>query len=418
MKTAKKVLAIILSIAMLCGIGVTNAFAAEIGDEIKWTNTYEDGEEYYNYYEFGGTLTEGENVFTNEYNDGWSELVFEFEAAQAGYYFMTYDNWYRVAETYQNEEAFNNAAFQEMYYMTAEDDYTWGKVYYLPAGTALINADIYYYEESVFNIEYLGDINEIKFDEETLSCNILGEDAYYDAEENYVEFPALYTVEFTNGTVLESDYYVYVETNGALVNGENAVTFTFLEYETEIYVDFYDITYFVESIELQKNDLHLNAKYYYDGVIEYFDLGDKPEYVTVNYTDGTSRAFEFYYGPSYTNNTIILPNGREVYVYAYLDTNDEGEICFVAGMADHNFIEEPCTIDGVSFSENFDHFSENLTYIIEDGLDFIVYRFEYMADALAYGDFEYFMYQLQRLFESPYLGYFFGEISSFINYYI
>lgn len=417
MKTAKKALAIILSIAMFCGIGVTNAFAAEIGDEIKWTTTYEDGEEYYNYYEFGGTLNEGENVIIGDY-EGWYEKVYEFEAAQEGYYFITSDYWIRIAQTYQNEEAFNNAAFQEMYYMTAEDDYTWGNVYYLPAGTALIAAETYYDYENNVNIEYLGDISELTFDEESLSCNILGEDAYYDAEENYVEFPALYTVEFTNGTVLESDYYVYAETNGALVNGENAVTFTFLEYETEIYVDFYDITYFVESIELQKNDLHLNAKYYYDGVIEYLDLGDKPEYVTVNYTDGTSRAFEFYYGPSYTNNTIILPNGREVYVYAYLDTNDEGEICFVAGMADHNFIEEPCTIDGVSFSENFDHFSENLTYIIEDGLDFIVYRFEYMADALAYGDFEYFMYQLQRLFESPYLGYFFGEISSFINYYI
>lgn len=417
MKTAKKVIAIILSIATLLCMGATNAFAAEIGDEIKWTTIYEDGEEYY-YYEFGGTLNEGENVIIGDY-EGWYEKVYEFEAAQEGYYFITSDYWIKIAQAYQNEEAFNNADWCEMCYMTAEDDYTWGKVYYLPAGTALIAAETYYDYENNVNIEYLGDISELTFDEESLSCNILGVDAYYYEEEGYIEFYAAFTAEFTNGKVLTADdIYVYTETNGAIAEGENVIPFTFLEYETEIYVDFYDITYFVESIELQKNDLHLNAKYYYDGAIEYFDLGDKPEYVTVNYTDGTSRAFEFYYGPSYTNNTIILPNGREVYVYAYLDTNDEGEICFVAGMADHNFIEEPCTIDGVSFSENFDHFSENLTYIIEDGLHFIVNRFEYMADALAYGDFEYFMYQLQRLFESPYLGYFFGEISSFINYYI
>lgn len=418
MKTAKKILAIILSIAMLLGMGATNAFAADIGDEIKWSIIYEDGEEYVNFYEFGGTLKEGENAI-NGNSDDYIEKVYEFEAAQAGYYFITSDEWFMVADEYKNGEATNSADYECMYYVTEEEDYIYGEIYYLPAGTALIASDLYFDLDTNISIEYLGELSELKFNEEDLSCLIFGDEINYSEEGNFVEIPAKYTAEFTNGKIFNYTYeYTVFSTNGTLAEGENVIIYDFLGNETEVYANFYEITYFVDSIELQKNDRHLDAKYYYDGNIEYFDLGDEPEYVIVNFTDGTSQAFEFYYGPSYTNNTITLPNGEEVYVYAYLDYNDEGEICFVAGMADHRFIEEPCSIEAVSFNENFDRFSENLIYIIENGLDFIVYRLEYMADALAYGDFEYFMYQLERLFNSPYLGYFFGEISSFINYYI
>lgn len=419
MKTAKRLTALILSIAMLLCMGATNAFATNIGDEIKWTVRYDYGDgdynEYVYHYTFEGTLTEGENTITGN-GDGWDYAVYEFEAAQAGYYWAE-GTWNNVAEQYQNGEAKNYADSIEMLYAVGEDDYVWGNVYYLPAGTSLFRVETYSGEALTLDIEYLGDSAELDFNEETLECLILGYDAYYYKEEGLVEIEGVeYTATFSNGKVLESsDWYEMFETNGNIGSGDNTLIYDFLGNDTEVTAGIYEITDFVDSIELQKHEDHLNAKYYYDGSIEYFDLGDKPEYVVVNFTDGSNGTFEFYYGPSYTNNTIILPNGKEIYVYAYLEYNDEDEICFVAGMADHNFIEDPCYIEAASFAENFDYLTEKIGYYIENGAENLGWAIRELFYDITNGYWEWISYDLQNIFNSYYLEKIFNEISLFFS---
>lgn len=419
MKTAKKLTALLLCIAMLLGMGATNAFAANIGDEIKWTvrYDYDDGDytEYVYHYTLEGTLTEGENTITGN-GDGWDYAAYEFNAAQAGYYWVE-DVWCNVAEQYQNGEAKNYADYKEMYYEIGEEEYTYGFVYYLPAGTSLFRVETYSGEELDMNIEFLGDVSEIKFDEKALECLILDYDAYYIEEEDTVELEGVeFTATFSNGKTLESgDWYEIFKTNGNIGSGDNTLIYDFLGYETEVTAGIYEITDFVESIELQKYDEHLDAKYYYDGSIEYFDLGDKPEYVTINFTDGTGAIVEFYYGPSYTNNTFGLPNGKEIYVYAYLDYNDEGEICFVAGIADHNYIEEPCYIESASFSENFDRLTTKIGYYIERGAEDLGWAIRELFYDITHGYWNWISYDLQNLFNSYYLKRIFNEISLFFS---
>lgn len=416
MKTAKKLTALLLCIAMLLGIGATSAFAANVGDEIKWTVSYWDDYEYVNHYTLAGTLNEGENTVTGT-SEYWDFVVCEFEAAQAGYYYFTSDYWNDIAEQYQNGVAKDFADREEMYFEISEDEGIYGDVYYLPAGTSLIRVETYNYDETTVNIEYLGDVAEIKFDEADLEDRILGNDVYLIEEENTLEAENCnYSVTFSNGKTLDSDnWYTVFETNSTIVKGDNTLAFDFLGYETEVTMGIYEITDFVESIELQKHEDHLNAKYYYDGTIEHFDLGDKPEYVIVNFTDGTSGTFEYYYGPSYTNNTITLPNGKEVYVYAYLDYNEEGQICFVAGMADHHFIEEPCYIESASFAENFDHLSENISYCINSGVEYFSWSVRELIYDIVNGNFYWIMYDIQNIFNSYYLTSIFSEISMFIS---
>lgn len=417
MKTAKKLTALFLCIAMLLGIGVTNAFAAGIGDEIKWYETYEDGEEIYYTVPYAGTVSEGENEITYD-AEGWNRVACEFDAAQAGYYFVTSYYYHDIAEQYQNGEAKNYAECKEMYYMIGEDDYAYGYVYYLPAGKSLFGIGTYYSEPSEITIEYLGDIANVNFDEKALECLILGYDAYYIEEENLVELEGTeYTIDFTNGKTLNgSEWYVLFETNGAIGSGDNALTFDFLGYETEVIAGIYEITDFVESIELQKHDIHLDTKIYYDGHVEYIDLGDKPEYVTINFTDGTGAIVEFYYGPSYANNTFGLPNGKEIYVYAWQEYDYEnGGTYFVVGIANHDYIKEECFIEKASFSENFSHFSNEMSTIITYGIEDLTSDIAELFYDLTHGYFSWLMYDLQQIFESYYLKRMFNEISMFIS---
>lgn len=413
MKTTKKLVAILLSIAMLLGIGATNAFAANIGDFITWT--FDDG--VYGLILFNGTVAEGSNAITG-YDDEYDYCAYEFDATQAGYYFLSTDYYLEVADEYANDEAKDFASYEEMYYLDAEGEETYGYVYYFDAETVMIAVDSFY-NDVTLDIEYLGDVSAVTLDEEDVDCLIFGHNAYNEEDSIYVE-GADYSVTFANGKTLKSaDWGFVLETNGAIATGENALKFDFLGYETEVIVGLYEITDFVESIELQKFDNHLNTRIYYDGAIEYFDLGDKPEYVIVNYTDGTSKTFEFYYGPSYTNNTITLPNGEEVYLYAWQTfEHDCGTTHFVAGMADHNFIDEPCVIEVASFSENFRYFSDNISNIIDYGMEDITYHVAEMMFALKYGFFEYFSYHFGELFAGDTLSWIFAEISAFAGFYL
>ena len=104
MKTAKKLTAILLCIAMLLGIGATSAFALETGDIIEWS-----GPDWCDTYIYSGTLKEGAQDVEGGDDFDTNSLCFEFTAEKDGYYkFTVYEieiGWVGIADSYTADTA-------------------------------------------------------------------------------------------------------------------------------------------------------------------------------------------------------------------------------------------------------------------------------------------------------------------------
>lgn len=424
MKTAKKLTAILLCIAMLLGIGATSAFALEIDDTIEWTY-----EEWTDTYIYSGTLKEGAQDVEGGDDYRTNSLCYEFTAEKDGYYqitvYATEIPWVGIADSYTSSTASGTLDYLWYGNETKTDaekkDFC---LYYLSKGTYLIGMDFNTDNQAAceVRIDYIAEsITDVTFDEKATKDLIFGENVWGE-EEKFHYFETDYIITFSNGKKLELDYdnsfLLTAELDKPWTKGENKLTLVLPGYEKEITATVYEITHFVKDIEIPDIDDYLVSYEWYNGY-GYTDFGSaEPEEVIVTYTDGTKKTFNYFYNSEEDiyNTNITLPNGREIHLYTHQETDeDTGKRFFIAGIAEHIYLKEECEITKVSFVNNLSELGENI------GKCFTWYAndFSWYIESLQYCDsIEEFFIHIGRIFGSDLFRNIGDEISDFINYYL
>lgn len=340
MKTAKKLIAILLCVAMIFAAATTGTYAYETPSS--------------------GVLTEGENLIpTDEYS---YDFCFDFYADESGYYL--------ISSTQADLEIFaagSNApeGVRQFLNQNPESSVT---LYHLDKGEYKVYA--YYNGESIdiatgsdaakpvegykINVEKYGEITDV----------ILNEDAYKDVifYTSFVTFKDengngvignydYYTVIFSTGKKIECFNRFDLVCNGDFVNGENRVTANFGFFKKELILTGYYITYFIEDIEIINPPVAYETyrgTYVYNGALD--DIRCK-----VTFTDGTTKE---------CGSLVILPNGEEVYINMAI--RDDATIRVYVLNNDY-IVNQQLVIEEASLGMNFDY----LTKIIKLHFDAI-----------------------------------------------
>lgn len=222
MKNFKKLTAIILCFAMLCGICAATASALNIGDTVYWE--YDAGTGYH-IHTLDGYLTEGKTtLYPIPLEDGEGTHMYgtyEFEVEKTGCYFINPGNAdVTVARIYEGNEACESA----QYSLACNDNEEEIHLYYLEKGTALLRivaAD----EGSTIEIGYHSETGDVEMFETASiveSVEVENIDAlkktyvYYNGMCGYVDAADMgtkVTVNFKDGSKSTFDYKYDEETN-------------------------------------------------------------------------------------------------------------------------------------------------------------------------------------------------------------
>ncbi len=415
MKTTTKLLSVILCmVAVLC-IAATNAFAVEVGDVIDWTYYFEDGDSNTVTAEYAGelekdkieTVAKGDNVF------------YSIEAENSGYYFteginLICSNFDSAGKSYYSSK-YDRGWFNS-------ENSKFGDVFYLEKGRyiAYISNEYSDYERDV-SVEYLGEIRDVVI-KDNIDCMILGEDLYYEELKDYFWAYLGYEIEFSTGKALKNDPEIstLLYFDKLNLNGKTQVEISFMNYKKAFNIGVYEITEFVDYIEVEGCEPYLTTTEYYNGNLKADyepDFGEeKAESVTVYFTDGTSKTIEYYLGECEWCEYITLPNGKKCSLYVGYRYDCFGNCSFVAQMGDVNFIGEALNIERASYVENLAY----LTALVADRAygyieaDYFMWCIENMVNPDAY-------YEPSRYFEFIFVNWYSSsicdEISMFAEYY-
>lgn len=349
-KTAKKLITLLLSIAMLLGVCSVGASAFDTDEIITFeyldSTTKEcryigEFELYGNYYEYDG---------------GETEVVYSFTAEESGYYAT--DNFNHYIGQKISDDKVKRIDVEINYYQL-------GCFYvYLEEGT-------YYFADSFcqsspdpldLSVEFLflGEYEGVSYDEKVFELAIKDVDVdFY----NKTVANAKPSINFSERDVEADEGCIYVECDSALELGSNNVTFEIngVEFTEEIYV--VELDDVIESVEVadiyelntvtETFDYHyylapdkLNV-YFADGSFAVTGMLEETDY---SYEDGCLETSWKYY--------IELSNGRELPIC--LNQNMEtvevsvgNEVC----------ISEETEIKTLSFSENLNELIDDIDLI-------------------------------------------------------
>ncbi len=377
MKTIKKLSAIIFFFAAILCFATICASALEKGDTIEWS--YDDIEDEAFYFEYGGKLTEGKNSI----KEPEKAILYEFDVKKSGVYLVSLDEntepyievYICFAEKYENSKAFNRLDG----YITTE-----GTLYYFNEETQLLHIDANC-EQLSFDIEYLGDVNDITLSE-YLSGDILieGMDLFLLEDENEYHYYSNYgfIAEFTGGRIIDThtDFaYSDFKCIDKPVNGANRVEFEFMGFKKEVTLNVYDITYFIESIEIENLEKYTETYEYYDGSFEYTSFAEFPPNIKLNFSDGTSKSLKYSIDNFYT-----LPNGKDFNIYITLyDDVINGKRSFAVWGYGHKYIEGKSPVHKANPQKNYALFSKKHMNILNSYSFYISYCIEriYSSDS-------------------------------------
>lgn len=412
MKTTKKLTAILLCIAMLCGLGATSAFALEIGDTVEIS-----GYDYTEELIYKGTLTEG----TNEIEDTNEEYYtcYTFEATKDGYYIVTFpSNELNVLFT----EGFsgNKAKITNQIFTGFTDEYGtryFSRITYLTKGTALLQVEFSEsnYAATTLEIEYYAEkITDVTYNETDAGFLFKdNDDCYISEDDKTIGIDAEYTIIFSNGQKI-TDKWFECSYENELVNGENTVTMFFPGYEKEITIGLYETSEFVESVEIPNAEDYLDATKLYNNNYNYTPFNN--EKVTVTFKDGTKETVTYI---RYGDNYVTFPCGKEIRIHVGHTVDERtdvgtGKFCLYAeiGYTDYRFYE--CNVKEASFTENSEELKSNISRRINNLKEHCDL---YLNQMLEDGNFIYWFGRcLSEV--SFYTEIIFSHISEFINYYL
>lgn len=389
----KKALSLILAVIMAFG-GITAAFAAEIGDTLKW---YFDEELYE--YSYQGEITEGTLTISNELG---GENYYTFNAEKAGFYSFEYDYWNNDIYFYTPEKIENGIAYNSL----VTSDYSnyeteeFIDIFYLNVGENIIGADVYYVngESADIEIEFLGETAAIVIEDEL----VIDYDAYNYAD-HYVIYDAAKAV-FPSGKEIPLNYLESVPETVAL-EGENTSNCIVSGQKVSATFTACSIDKYVKDVSITNVEKYLTLTQNYDGNYDYdYPLGEK---IVVTFTDGTTK--EILIGED--DEMFTLPNGREYWIYYYYDTFVR-EPALVITLGDNILKSYKCTVEEAPVSEKFAAmFEENINNMKNSSYYFRVA----LASLFTMRDIEDLSYELQRA------AYYFGRsfecfVDIFVNF--
>ena len=396
MKTAKKLVAIICSIAMFLSIGAICASAYDVGDGIAWHDESDNSTMLYIY---GGKFTEGTNTPDSEFLIENLSVAYEFDAAESGYYQITCENsWVNLPDTYEDGEAANFN--QSIYYMEKETDAD-AELFYIEEGTTLIAVE-WIDPEVTVDIKYVGRIEDVAFEPGFLENLILNENVYYSEEDNiYSLFNCDHTITTDKGFEFYQTYFVELKGMSEFGPGENTVLFEIPFFEKELTITIYEITDYIKDIKVENIDAHLQVTAHYNGLIEANHLGFEEEKVTITYVDNTKETITIKPEDAYdTYPVITLPNGAECHLANYF-SEENGEYDFIVEVAGKVFVQEKCETEKAPISKGFELMQERINEVIEE----IKYEIGW---AIENGEIPY-------IFEMIFGNYYINEITSAIS---
>lgn len=364
-KVLKAAFAMILALILSFGT-LTSAFAADTDETVKWI--YSD--EHYEYVEYfinRGAVNEGENEISLEGTSYDENECYTFDASQDGYYLFTSNGFsFDISEKTVDGNPVNYANGNYGY-----DDNNEYRIVYLPEGVTYIG--IYsYYNVSVgeIDIEYLGDeIVDIEFDQADFENLIIDYDFGYGTGIGF-DIECEPTFVFANGNEITlKNSYIRFATDGEVEEGENVITTanTF-GFEKQITMTCYELSSFIEKIEISNLDKYLKVREYYISGDRGFDFYSSPEdadgiqgeTLTVTLSDGTKQNYiiDWYEGVN-----IILQNGKEIYVYCSDEIYD-GKDYFVLVVGGQVMIEKECEVIEVDDEGNAARLKERIDSVV------------------------------------------------------
>lgn len=348
-KTLRNAIAMLLALVIACGS--LTAFAQTPGD-IEW---YFGGDEAW-IYSYAGTLTVGEDTVLPPVSDVKS-VYLTLEIEESGYYKITVDSdiWYGIPADYVD------GAYEDAMDSMAYADSVSPRYYYLEEGETIIGFDLYEDKGVTARVDPVGNITAIEFDRSQLEDRLLGYNLYEGDEGAYLIDVDVAKVKFSNDEELELAWAcIYVYSEIQLVKGENTVEIGLwgVPYREEATVSIIEITDIIESVEVSNLKDYAYVTEYYNGNIYAPQMYD--ETVTVTYTDGTTETLEGFSGYGYLEECGYPVDT----VYEKTD----GEWTVVVYVAGQNMLQEKCTVENATTSENLIEYKDN----VFDGIQYII----------------------------------------------
>lgn len=354
MKFIKKSTALLLCFAVLLSASLVCAYAESPEDDSQYVDINPENVGYV------GAIFEGkENHVDWADFPGCQYYAAEFTASESGYYRFS-DNDAIVA--YQKSDS--ETRFKKV---EGESFYCDGNYFiHLEAGLYHVLFDNY----MVF-ITSLGELEKITYEKSAFRKAVNGLDFCAVSKSGkvinalYYTFP---TAVFEKESVLMGNF-INLTCDQDIVLGENEVSFVLLGQEFTETLELIEINDMIDSIDIG------DIKSWYDGLA-------LPEYITVNFSDGTcatENCYEdFWEGKNSVSSFMKFPNGRYYDViacFSYENDNNKYENCKLNIQIRSNyfrskihFSDESFEVKPTGIKENIDRFFKNASTIFyQDG---------------------------------------------------
>ncbi len=359
--TLKAILGMALALIMV--FGSIPAFAAQIGDTIKW---YDDD---------GAIIKECvltdiidiDDTITINAESGKRKYSYILNAEKTGYYAFIetgYPNVY-IAPKYENGSAYSDPGYFDSLICNDTSNYPDAIIVYLEAGEVFFTTYVYDMESATVSFEFLGEeITNVEYEQEYLEDLIIGCEVSEDSDSFQLEHFSTVDITFSSGKKV-SDIFTdrLFRYDAPLKEGKNTGNMEILNHKEPVTFTAYPVSKYIESMEISNIQKILDVKINYRN--EYIYPAVHEETVTVKFTDGTSIEVQ----PSPDINVgMDFINGHRYRLRTLYNETDDGMI-FGLGFGKHLFNEgtpilfsAPCKVSKLSFAENLKILSETITW--------------------------------------------------------
>lgn len=369
-KTIRTAIAMLLAAIIACG-SVT-AFAATPTD-INW---YFGGDEPW-VYSYAGEITVDGKSNNIEATEESFNVYGTFEIEEEGYYRVT--STYYFSEWAAIPEKFENGAYHDTKDNLSLGEYFRENIYYFEADEYVMGFDFYEAGNEEVTVEFLGDFEDIEYDEDILD-NLIFDCTFYAAEEDdkadyYMDIYAPATVKFENGYERTIEYAGFsVFTDEEIEKGEYEVEIGLwgLPYRESATVNIVDVTDVITKVEMTNVDKYTELVYHYNG--ENYSHELEGETLTVTYADGSVETIENFDGWD-------MFETYHTWVEAYYDYDEETGDNFVINVAGEDFVKLPCTYRDATVSENLGQYGAINLRSITNAIEWLGFYFENAMNA-------------------------------------
>ena len=358
--------AIAFIMVFIMAFGTTPAFAAEIGDTVKWYN--EDGTIRN---EFVLTdIIDIDDTINIDSESGTRRYSYILNAEKAGYYAVIETGYphVTVAADYENGSAHGGYGYFDTLICNDTSNYPDALIVYLEADEVFFTAYVYDMESATISFEFLGEeITNVDYEQECLEDLIIGCEVAEDDTCFQMQHFSTVDITFSSGKKVSDIFTDRVfRYDAPLKEGENTGYMEVLNHKEPITFTAYPVSKYIESMEITNIEKVLDVRTNYRN--EYVYPAVYKETVTVNFTDGTSIEVQ----PSPDINVgMDFINGHHYNLITHYDKTDDG-IVFELGFGKHLFDEgtpilysAPCKVSELSFSENLKVLSEMISWEYE-----------------------------------------------------